>query len=93
MFMLCLLVLLCSATLAFWPLDPQAPNPARAAALALLTLGGALTSLLLALVAGWSSWLDSPAPWRSSLLLALLSSACAIHGLLRHRPQPATARR
>ncbi|WP_370681513.1 hypothetical protein [Comamonas sp. GB3 AK4-5] len=78
MFVLCLLGLLCTATLAFWPLNPQAPNPARAAALVLLMLGGALTSLLLTIAAGWSSWQGSSAPWRSSLLLAVLSSACAI---------------
>lgn len=91
MFVLCLLVLLCTATLTFWPLNPQAPKPARAAALALLMLGNGLTSLLLTMVAGWSSWSGNPTPWRSSLLLALLSSACAAHGLLRHRPQPTHA--
>lgn len=91
MFVLCLLGLVCAATLSFWPLNPQAPNPARAAALALLMLGGALTSLLLTMVAGWNSWHGGTAPWRSSLLLAVLSSACAAHGLLRHRPQPLPA--
>ncbi|MEG2050531.1 MAG: hypothetical protein RR100_27050 [Comamonas sp.] len=87
MFLLCLLALLGTATLAFWPLDRQAPNPARAAALALLMLGSALTALALAALTWWSS-LSGTATWRASLVLAVVTSACAAKGLLRHRPAP-----
>lgn len=87
MFVLCLLGLLGTATLAFWPLDRHAPNPARAAALALLMLGSGLTALALAVLTWWSS-LSGATTWRASLLLAVLTSACAAKGLLRHRPVP-----
>lgn len=90
MFFVCLLGLLCTATVAFWPLDRQAPNPARAAALALLMLGSALTALVLAMLTWWSS-LSGSAAWRGSLALAVLTSACAAQGLLRHRPQAIAA--
>ena len=87
MFLLCLLALLGTATLAFWPMDRQAPNPARAAALALLMLGSGLVSVALALLTWWSSLSDATG-WRASLVLAVLTSACAAKGLLRHRPAP-----
>ena len=85
MFVLCLIVALSSALLAFWPLDPHAPNPARAAALALLAIGQALGALILALVAWWSP-ASIAQDARHALALAVLGSVCAGKGLLRHRP-------
>lgn len=85
MFWLFLIVALSSALLAFWPMDPHAPNPARAAALALLAIGQALGALVLALLAWWSPPHISQ-DLRQSLALVALGSVCAGKGLLRHRP-------
>jgi hypothetical protein len=85
MFVLSLIVAFSSALLAFWPLDPRAPNPARAAALALLSIGQALGALILAVMAWWSpAHIAQDA--RHALALVVLGSACAGKGLLRHRP-------
>jgi hypothetical protein len=38
----------------------------------------------------WWSSLSGAATWRASLVLAVVTSACAAKGLLRHRPVPLT---
>ena len=86
MIWICLLGLLCTATLAFWPVNAQAPNPARAAVLAVAMLGSALITVALGAVSWWESLQNYATDLRGSLAIAALTSACAAKGLLRHRP-------